>query len=242
MTVTDKTAGTPAAREIGEAGSKAARTIPPTAALRLAGGIAAGALAALLAGCLATAPNAAGVSAMELDTGRKGPVSGVGLEGHDIVAMADQMMRDILAQPRFAPGRDGKRPRIALDGANFINDSAQPLDRQLIVDRLRVSLNRAAQARLQFVSTQTALVERERQAKRSGATDAGTLGLARARLGADYSLSGRIGSLDSRSATTGMMQRYMQISFELVEVETGELVWSNIYAFQRAAADDVVYR
>ncbi|UDM52496.1 penicillin-binding protein activator LpoB [Cupriavidus sp. MP-37] len=240
--MTDKTAGTPAAREIGEARGNAARAIPATAALRLAGGMAACGLAALLAGCLASAPNAAGVAALELDAGRKGPVSGVGLEGHDIVAMADQMMRDILAQPRFAPGRDGKRPRIALDGANFINESAQPLDRQLIVDRLRVSLNRAAQSRLQFVSTQTALVERERQAKRSGATDAGTLGLARARLGADYSLSGRIGSLDSRSAATGMVQRYMQISFELVEVETGELVWSNIYAFQRAAADDVVYR
>jgi PBP1b-binding outer membrane lipoprotein LpoB len=199
-------------------------------------------LPALLAGCLATAPDAAGVAATDLDVGRKGPVSGVGLEGHDIVSMSDLMMRDILAQPRFAPGPDGKRPRIALDSAYFINDSAQPMDRQLIVDRLRINLNRAAQARIHFISAQAGMVERERQLKRSGATDAGTLGLARARLGADYRLTGRIGSLDSRSAATGMVQRYMQISFELVEVETGELVWSGIYEFQRAAADDVVYR
>ncbi|WP_029045341.1 hypothetical protein [Cupriavidus sp. amp6] len=139
----------------GKAGEPAG-TIPAAATTRRLAGMAACGLAlmlpALLAGCLATAPNAAGVAATDLDAGRKGPVSGVGPEGHDIVSMSDLMMRDILAQARFAPGPDGKRPRIALDSAYFVSDSAQPMDRQLIVDRLRINLDRAAQARIQFIS------------------------------------------------------------------------------------------
>ena len=32
------------------------------------------------------------------------------------------------------------------------------------------------------------------------------------------------------------------ITFEMVDLETGVIVWSNVYEFERVAADDVVYR
>ena len=39
-----------------------------------------------------------------------------------------------------------------------------------------------------------------------------------------------------------MMQRYSQIIFEMVDLETSEIVWSGIYEFGKAAQDDIIYR
>lgn len=188
-----------------------------------------------------TVQNSTGVSSMEVDTSRKGPVSGVGVEGQDITAMTDQMMRDMLAEQIFAD--TGKRPRVIIDSEYFVNESSQAMNKNLITQRLMVNLNRAARARMQFVNRQnSAMVQQERDLKRSGTTDVGTTGLTKAQLGADYRLSGKIGSMDSRNLKTGMVQRYTQISFEMTDLETSEIVWSGIYEFSRAAADDVIYR
>ena len=200
------------------------------------------AFACALASCV-TAPqqNSTGVASMEVDPSRRGPVSGVGVEGQDIVAMTDQMMRDMLAEPVFSDA--SKRPRVIIDSQYFVNESSQAINKNIITQRLMVNLNRAAKTRLQFVNRQnTAMVEQERQLKRSGTTDVGTTGLTKAQLGADYRLSGKINSLDSRNVKTGMVQRYTQISFEMTDLESGEIVWSGIYEFSRAAADDVIYR
>ncbi|MBV8156603.1 MAG: penicillin-binding protein activator LpoB [Dyella sp.] len=195
-------------------------------------------LAAIVTGC---AQPGAVVPVMDLDPTRRGPVAGVGLEGQDIVAMTDQMMRDILSDPLFSD--PSKRPRVIIDSAHFVNESSQPINQNLITQRLLVNLNRAARSRMVFINrAQNQMVEDERQRKRTGATDKGSNGMTRAMLGADYRLSGRIGSLDSRDARTGMVQRYMQIAFELTDLETGALVWTGIYEFSRAATDDVVYR
>lgn len=205
--------------------------------------LAAACAALALAGCQTNPPqpNATGVTSMEVDSSRKGPVSGVGVEGQDIVSMTDQMMRDILAEPVFAD--TGKRPRVIIDAQYFVNESSQAINRNMITQRLMVNLNRAARSRMQFINRQnTAMVEQERALKRSGTTDMGTRGLTKATAGADYRLSGKITSLDSRSTRSGLVQRYTQISFELTDLESSEIVWSNIYEFSRAAADDVVYR
>lgn len=201
-------------------------------------------LASAMAGCATTMPpNAGGVSTISANPELAGPVQGVGIEGHDIISMTDQMMRDMLTTPRLVQGTQGKSPRVIVDAQFFANDSSQPINRNIITDRLRVNLNRAAQGRLAFVGRQYAqAVEAERQLKRDGITDVGTAGMMRATLGADYRLGGRIASVDQRSSRSGMIQRFTQITFEMFDLESSEIVWSGIYEFLRAAADDAVYR
>lgn len=185
--------------------------------------------------------NVSGSPTVQLDPNSRGPVAGVGIEGQDIIAVTDKMMRDMLANPMLA-NRE-RPPQVIVDADMFRNQSSQRINSNIIVTRLRSGLTNAAQGRMVFVSRESiAAVERERQLKRQGQVDSGTIGLTRATAGADYALRGVIASLDSRQATTGMIQRYNQISFEMIDLERGTIVWSGIYEFARAAADDIIYR
>lgn len=155
--------------------------------------------------------------------------------------MTDRMMRDILAH-NVLTARP-MAPRIIMDAEYFHNESSSRLNKHSITDRLRASLNRAAQGRVVFVGRQFAdMVAHERDLKRNGVVDTGTLPLAQAQQGADFRLGGRLTSLDARSAASGQISRYTQIIFELVNLETGEIVWSGIYEFLKTAQDDVIYR
>lgn len=187
------------------------------------------------------AANASGVQTIDVDPGTRGQVAGVGIESQDIISMTDQMMRDMMATPALA-GR-ATPPRIILDAEYFVNESSQRINKNMITDRLRVNLNRAAAGRLAFVSRENAaLVAQERELRREGVTDTGTTGMTRAQASGDFRLTGRITSLDSMQQSTGMISRYNQITFEMLDTETGIIVWSGQYEFRREAADDVIYR
>ena len=197
----------------------------------------------VLVGCASTPQNASGVATVALNPAIAGPVQGVGIEGQDIVRMSDEMMRDMLSSPRLVTATNGKAPRVIIDAQYFANDSTQPINRNIITDRLRVALNRSAQGRLSFIGRQYVVaIQAERDLKRNGVTDVGTVGLTKATLGSDFRLGGRINSNEQRSSRSGLTQRYTQITFEMFDVESGEIVWSGMYEFSRAAADDVVYR
>ncbi len=176
------------------------------------------------------------------DPSAPGPVAGVGMESQDIVSMADMMARDILATPVIA-GRH-KAPRVVIDSSYFTNESSSRIERNIITDRLRVLLNRSAAGRIRFVGRQKVveMVEKERALKRLGITDGGSAGLAKAPMGADFRLAGNITSLDAVQRESGMASRFHQITFEMYDLESGELVWSNMYEFKKSAKDDVIYR
>jgi penicillin-binding protein activator len=199
-------------------------------------------LAVLMSGCVSPqVQNSGGMAVRDIDPGIRGPVGGVGIEGQDIISMTDQMMRDILGNSFFSG--NAVAPRVIIDGEFFVNDSGQAINKNMITERLRANLNRASNGRMLFVGRNYArMVEEERSLKREGVTDVGTTGLTRAQAGVDYRLGGRITSLDSRDTRTGMIQRHTQILFEMVDVENGLIIWSGLYEFARAGADDVVYR
>ena len=105
-------------------------------------------------------PNEGGSATTYRDSSQRGPVSGVGIEGQDIVAMTDAMMRDLLQVPLLAAA--ATPPRVINDAAHFRNDRSQRIDRNLIADRLRMGLARAAKGRLAFVGRISTLDSRSR--------------------------------------------------------------------------------
>jgi PBP1b-binding outer membrane lipoprotein LpoB len=185
--------------------------------------------------------NAAGRPTVYEDVGAPGRVSGVGIESQDIVATSDKMMRDMLANPTLAGA--APPPRVILDAAYVSNESTQRINKNLIVDRLRVGLQRAAAGRMIFVSRENAdMVEKERELKRAGYVDTATTGLTRAQAGADYRLAGRINSQQGLDRGDGTASGYYQITFDMIDLESGVIVWTDMYEFKKSAQDDVVYR
>lgn len=199
-------------------------------------------LATLAAACAsAPPPYPEGMQTVNLDPSRPGPVQGVGIEGHDIVQMADRMVQDMMANATLA--NQSPSARVILDAAYFDNESAQRINTNMIVDNLRTNLQRAANGHIRFVSRESFnMVADERDMKRNGVTDVGTLPAAKAQLGADYRLRGRLTSTEQIQPAQGLIQRYNQVSFEMINLETSEIVWTGMYQVARAGADDVVYR
>ncbi|WP_057657778.1 penicillin-binding protein activator LpoB [Pseudoxanthomonas dokdonensis] len=188
-----------------------------------------------------TLDNRNGVQARDLDPAEKGLVTGVGIEAHDIQSMTNQMARDMFASG-FLNGL-ASPPRILIDEQEFRNEGSQIINRRMITQRLMTELNRAAQGRMSFVGQRYAgMVAKQRELKREGVTDVGTTGMTGGQAGVDYFLGGAIMTLDSRDPRSGVIQRYNQIAFDLVDAESGSVVWSGMYEFQRAAADDIIYR
>jgi len=200
-----------------------------------------GSLALALTACQTPVDNAAGRPTVYQDLSAPGVVGGVGIESQDIVASTDRIMRDMLANPTLAAA--DVPPRVILDAEYFSNESSQWINKNLIVDRLRIGLQQAAAGRMMFVAREHAdMVANERELKRAGYVDSATTGLTRAQAGADYRLGGRISSLDAHDRRSGTAERYNQIVFEMIDLETGMIVWSGIYEFKKAAQDDVFYR
>lgn len=106
-----------------------------------------------------------------------------------------------------------------------------------------VNLNRASAGRMIFVErTAAEMVETERKLKREGVLSDGTMGNTARSAGADFRLTGRIMSMDSVKNSAGITSRYHQISFKMVDLETGEVIWTGIYEFKKASQDDIIYR
>lgn len=163
--------------------------------------------------------------------------SGLGIESNDIDSATDLMIRDLLAVPEVANASEP--PRIIVDSKYLVNESSSIVNRNLLTDKLRVGLNRAAARRMVFLARERAdMIEEERELKEAGVIVPAP---ASSPLSADYRLAGRIASLDKVQAV-GDQTRYTQITFELVDLMSGAILWSNMYEFKKTGRDDAVYR
>jgi PBP1b-binding outer membrane lipoprotein LpoB len=185
--------------------------------------------------------NTAGRATTYVSPDTPGPVQGVGLESQDIASMTDRMMRDMLANPTLS-GR-AVPPRIIVDSEYFHNESSSRINKNLITDRLRINLNQYSQGRMVFVGRHFAdMVAKERQLKRNGDVDGGTIRQTTAQAGADFRLGGRISSHDAIDPSSGYKSRYSQIVFEMIDLELGTIVWGGMYEIKKAAQEDIIYR
>jgi penicillin-binding protein activator len=178
-----------------------------------------------------------------VDPSRTNPImSGIGLEPQDMAAIADLMVRDVLASPQFSTL--AYTPRIIVDDTRFKNTSSQILDVNLIIDELRTGLVRSAAGRMLFISRQNFdLVEHERNLKKEGEVDKGATDLSVKKSGADFQLVGRIGSQESLDPSTGINTHFFQFYFEILDLTTGVTVWAGpTYKVEKTGSDNVIYR
>ena len=113
--------------------------------------------------------------------------------------MVDRMIRHMLANPVLS--RPGVPPRVIVDSACFESRSSQRLNKNILIDRLAMRLQIAANGRILFFDREHAdMVEKERALKRDGIADVATGGLTQAVAGADYRLTGRLTSTGRPSA------------------------------------------
>jgi len=182
------------------------------------------------------------------DVNSPGRVAGIGLESQDVASMTDKMIGDMLATPVLA--NRNVPPRVIIDSEYFRNESSSRINKNIITDRLRVNLNRASNGRMLFVGRHYAdMVEKERALKRgkdgaAGApvVDRGTIKAVRSTAGGDFRLGGRITTLDAVDTASGLASRTHQIIYEMVDLESGLIVWSGIYDFKKSARDNIIYR
>lgn len=184
--------------------------------------------------------NNAGRATVYEDARTAGSVQGIGVESQDIIGMSDKMVRDMLATPRLV-GR-ATPPRVLIDSDLFVNESSARVDKNQIVNKLRIQLSRAASGRLVFVGRKYAgAVQSEQELKGAGVVDGGTLPQGTA-MGVDYRLVGTINSTDAVDGKTGNTSRYQTFTFEMLDMNTSELVWGNDYEYRKTAQDDIIYR
>lgn len=185
--------------------------------------------------------NTEGQSSSYVDSTKAKETSGVGIGSNDITGMTDKMLSSMMANPILL-NRD-KAPRIIVDAEYITNESTSRVNKNLLGDRLRIQLNRAANGRLVFVARHLSdMVSKERELKRDGMVDAGTNRTTQAQAGADYRLGGRIMSHDALQTDTQKTSRYHLITFEMIDLELGTVVWSDLYEFEKSAQDNVMYR
>ena len=129
---------------------------------------------------------------------------------------------------------------VVIDSKYFTNDGPQPINKKLIVDRLRIELLRAAQGRITFYGRHAAdMTEHEQTLRKNGVVQ----GDEKRPPSPDYRLTGSIKALSSTAGqASGLRTRYHQITFEMIDVDTQEIVWGGLYEYKKAATEDVIYR
>lgn len=201
----------------------------------------AGALVATGCATTTTVDNSAGRASVYQDVREAGPIQGVGIQANDIAAVTDKMVRDILGDPRVM--NRSTAPRILIDSAEFVNESNSRFNKNMFTDKLRSNLMRAARGKLSFVTRENiAMVRKERELKRRGVVDSGTVRQTQGTFGADFRLSGRISSQDVMQQGSQMKLRTNTILFELTDLESGEIVWIFSDDIEKFAQDDIMYR
>jgi hypothetical protein len=161
--------------------------------------------AALLAGCASSGvknPSGTGVTEMRAD--EKGFIAGTGVESQDLVRVSDKIARGILSAPQIANA--STPPVVVLDPV--LNETRFPINKNIFLDRIQANLLSKAAGKVTFMARERmALLEREREAKRTGQVTSSSDARLQEFRGADYFLTGKLSGLSS--ATGGGVSDYI---------------------------------
>ena len=169
-----------------------------------------------------------------LDADADDGLGGTGTESGDIRSVAQRMSREIVGIQWPAKG---SIPRIAVIPLN--NQTRFRIDPKLLQNKLLKELVKNAHGRVMFLardSEQAVIAEREK--KRAGMYDSGRQDAAMA--GADYLLKGEMRGL-AKASREGNSD-YIVYTFQLIDAESGGILWMGDYETKKAADVDAVYQ
>ena len=180
----------------------------------------------------------AGPRDTRVDVDAPDTVTGTGLQSQDIRTMAVSMAADIKASGVLAPSRDGERATFFI--YEMRNDSSDRIDPEIILYDLRAELYEAfnRQVRILDRSPQANdLVDAERRMKERGQVSGN---VDRKVAGSDFVLKGVMKSRDRQAGA--LKSSYIQVTFELTDLTTGELMWTKNYRMKTESEKSVINR
>ena len=193
---------------------------------------------ALVAGCASSGvKNPSGTGVQRFGPDEQGFVAGTGIESQDLVSVADQMARSILAIPQIANAPTP--PIIVLDPVE--NKTRFPINKDIFLTRIRAQLNSKAAGKVLFLARERmAALEKERNLKREGAVTASSDPHLQEFKGADYFLTGSLEGLSTRTAKG--TSDYILYSFHLIDARTSVIVWEDMAEIKKQGLEDAAYR
>ena len=154
--------------------------------------------------------------------------------------MADIMARDI--RDRGILTSDDPQQRITFHITSLRNDSSQPINKEIVLRKLRTNLFNAFEGRVRILDRSAEgldAVRAERAAKREQAVTANP-NLRGSLAGSDFVLKGVI--QDRAAIGRDLRSVYYLVNFELTDLETSELVWTQDYETKFESEKSPVYR
>lgn len=163
----------------------------------------------------------------------------LGIEPADIEEACSRAVREMLANPLL--NNPQRPPQVIIESNEFEIRSLSRVDKDLFVDRLRTYLVSAANGRMRFVSRESFdRIKEERGLEEEGHIGTGTAPSARRQLGADYSLKGRVTDLQNQDGR--QVERLTQMNLEMIDMDTGELVFAFLHDFVKGQGVPRAYR
>lgn len=178
-----------------------------------------------------------GPSVTELRPDERGFVAGLGIESQDLVTISDKMARGILGAEPIANAQG--KPVIVLEPIN--NDTRFPIDKDIFLTRIRVSLSGNANGKIQFVAREHIdKLEAERDRKLAGQVTGGEKVKGNEFRGADFILTGTFKAISSRGNAGA--SDYVLYTFQLIDPDNSDIIWEGFHEIKKQGRDDVTYR
>ena len=148
------------------------------------------------------------------------------------------MAADIKEYGILAPSRDGTRASFYI--YEMVNDSSDTIDKTLILTKLRTDLFKAFRSQVKIIDRSPSandLVDAERRMKERGQVSGENN---RKVSGSDFVLKG---TMKSRDRVAGSLKSsYILVTFELTDLVTSELVWTDDYEMKTESEKSVINR
>jgi uncharacterized protein (TIGR02722 family) len=161
-------------------------------------------------------------------------LGGTGIESTDIRTVARKMAESILGIPQIMNAQGS--PKIALLPVK--NSTRFIINKDIFTKKIRIELNQNANGKVTFLARDRMDdILKEREAKREGVVSASKEEDLK---GVDFYLTGELMGLSK--ANRGDRSDYISMSFQLIDAETGEIVWEDEYEVKRVGEAGVVYQ